>query len=57
MDEERRVREVYETTSPEEVEAYEQLGWVVVEEMAAPPAAGGVTYVLGWTGESPPPRP
>ncbi len=50
-------REIYETTEPDEVREYEKLGWVVIEEMAGPPAAGGITYVLGWSGELPPPRP
>jgi hypothetical protein len=57
MDESRPVRETYETTEPDEVRDYETLGWVVIEEIPAPPAAGGVTYVLGWSGELPPPRP
>ncbi len=54
---ERSVRETYETSEPDEVRDYERLGWVVIEEMAAPPAAGGITYVLGWSGSLPAPRP
>ena len=56
-DQARRVRETYETSEPDEVRDYERLGWVVIEEIPAPPAAGGITYVLGWSGSLPAPRP
>jgi hypothetical protein len=33
---------------------YEELGWVVVAELPAPPSAGGATYIMGWTSDDPP---
>ena len=44
-----KAQAVYETESAEVMERFREAGWVVLEEMAAPPASGGVTYVLGWT--------
>jgi hypothetical protein len=37
-----------------ERERYEQLGWVVLTELPAPPAAGGSTCMMGWMSDDPP---
>ena len=37
-----------------ERERYEQLGWVVLSELPAPPSAGGATYIMGWMSDDPP---
>lgn len=41
-------RAVFATESPEVMERFREAGWRVVDELVAPPAAGGVTFVLGW---------
>lgn len=48
-----QARAVFETESAEVMERFREAGWVVLKEMAAPPAAGGVTFVLGWTDADP----
>ena len=37
-----------------EKEAYEELGWVVLDELPEPPSAGGATYIMGWMSDEPP---
>jgi hypothetical protein len=37
-----------------ERERYEELGWVVIAELPAPPSAGGGSYVMGWMSDDPP---
>jgi len=46
-------RAVFETESAEVMERFRETGWVVLEQMAAPPSAGGVTFVLGWIDPDP----
>jgi len=41
-------RAVFETESPELMERFREAGWDVIDELAAPPSAGGITFVLGW---------
>jgi|GEM_PF-4038953 len=48
-----QARAVFETESAEEMERFREAGWVVLEELPAPPASGGVTFVLGWTDVDP----
>jgi hypothetical protein len=43
-----RAKAVYETESADVVERFRAAGWEVIEELTAPPAAGGVAFVLGW---------
>jgi hypothetical protein len=40
-----------------EREKYEELGWVVLDELPEPPAAGGSTYIMGWMTDDPPKYP
>ena len=37
-----------------ERERYQGLGWIVLDELPAPPAAGGATYIMGWMSDDPP---
>ena len=37
-----------------EKQAYEELCWVVLDELPEPPSAGGATYVMGWMSDDPP---
>lgn len=44
---------VFETESATEMERFREAGWVILEELPAPPASGGVTFVLGWIDADP----
>jgi len=44
---------VFETESAIEMEKFREAGWVVLRELPAPPASGGVTFVLGWVDVDP----
>jgi hypothetical protein len=50
----RRVAHVFGTNNVGLAVRLQELGWQLAEVLAAPPAAGGSTFVLRWTREWPP---
>lgn len=52
-----RAKAVFETESFETMERFREAGWEVIEELAAPPAGGGVAFVLGWLRDGEPKYP